>query len=411
KEEPVVVEEPVVEEEVIKEEPVVVEEPVVEEEVIKEEPVVVEEPVVEKVEKKEFENLLFDFDKSTLRSKSNKELEQIYKYLRENKSVEMEIGGHADWIGTDKYNMVLSERRSRAAANYIVNKGIPENQLNLYAFGESQPVAPNSKADGTDDPKGRQLNRRVEFSTTGDISKSKKGVAIRISKKAITIEEETVSSGIIYKVQVAAYRHPENYKNDHLADLGKLDALSVDNITRFTIGQFNSLKEARQFKKTIIEKGTKDAFITAEVDGERKYLCELNGKYKPKKHASADNPKKTPSSNKEVSASAIAAYKKILKQYGNQSIDGLVFKVQVAAYQYAENYKSEHLADMGKIETKKLTDEITRFTIGIFKTLNEAEGYKQKILEKGVYDAFVSADYNGKRILVKELIANNFYVL
>ena len=80
---------------------------------------------------------------------------------------------------------------------------------------------------------------------------------------------------IYYKVQLAAYHHTENYNNGHLAKMGQLQTRDIDNITRFTIGTFNTLKEARQFKKMIVNGGSKDAFITAEVNGKRTQLYEL----------------------------------------------------------------------------------------------------------------------------------------
>ena len=80
---------------------------------------------------------------------------------------------------------------------------------------------------------------------------------------------------IYYKVQVAAYHHTENYNNDHLAKMGQLQMRDINSVTRFTIGTFNTLKEARQFKKMIVNGGSKDAFITAEVNGKRTHLYEL----------------------------------------------------------------------------------------------------------------------------------------
>ena len=59
----------------------------------------------------------------------------------------------------------------------------------------------------------------------------------------------------------------------------------------------------------------------------------------------------------------------------------------------------------------KLEDNITRFTIGKFSTLKDAEAFKKKVLDTCVDNVFVTASYNGKRVLVKDLIRNNFYVL
>ena len=100
----------------------------------------------------------------------------------------------------------------------------------------------------------------------------------RTTKTAVRDEQhitERPPKEIYYKVQVAAYHHPENYNNDHLAKKGQLQRHDIDNITRFTIGAFSTLKEARKFKKMIVNGGSKDAFITAEVNGYRTHLYEL----------------------------------------------------------------------------------------------------------------------------------------
>lgn len=110
-----------------------------------------------------FKNILFNFDRSFLRSLSEKELDKIISYMKNNKELKIVIDGHADWIGTDEYNDALSERRAVSALSYIQSKGIGKNRIEFRYFGESKPVAANASQDGTDNPDGRQLNRRCEF--------------------------------------------------------------------------------------------------------------------------------------------------------------------------------------------------------------------------------------------------------
>lgn len=110
-----------------------------------------------------FENIYFDFDKFFLRPKSIEVLDLIAKYLTENTDVLIDIAGHCDWKGTDEYNIKLSERRSMAAFNYLVTKGIDPKRMKSNWFGENRPAANNENTDGTDNPEGRQLNRRCEF--------------------------------------------------------------------------------------------------------------------------------------------------------------------------------------------------------------------------------------------------------
>ncbi len=346
-----------------------------------------------------FKNILFDFDKTSLRLKSKQELDKVSDFMRQNDNAQLELGGHADAIGTEEYNMALSTSRAQSAAQYLVDKGVRQDRVALYAYGESDATASNTNADGSDNAAGRQLNRRVEFSATGKFSRLSKGRLVALRKARIIAG---TTANIIYKVQVAAYRYPEKYNNKKLASLGELQALNVNEITRFTIGEFRTLREARKFKNMVVNQGTKDAFITAEVGGERRYLNELDGTRKG--YASRKK-------RKYISPEAIAAYKKVMDLYGENQAPGLSFKVQVGAYRNADNYTSSDVRDLGRVDYKKLGDNITRFTIGSFASLRGAEKFRQKVLKRGVDDAFITALYNGKRILVADLIANNFFVL
>lgn len=113
--------------------------------------------------KSDFANLLFDFDKYFLRAKSKDVLNNLKNYLQSNPNVNIQLGGHADHIGTNEYNMGLSKRRAESAFTYLVKNGISENRLSSVWFGEEKPVVDNTMADGSDNPEGRQLNRRVEI--------------------------------------------------------------------------------------------------------------------------------------------------------------------------------------------------------------------------------------------------------
>lgn len=110
-----------------------------------------------------FRNILFDFDKSFLRPASKDELNKIQAYMAGKPMVELQIDGHADWIGTVEYNLALSERRAKTAYLYLLEKGIKDQRLTYQFYGESVPIAPNQNQDGTDNANGRQLNRRCEF--------------------------------------------------------------------------------------------------------------------------------------------------------------------------------------------------------------------------------------------------------
>ncbi len=99
----------------------------------------------------------------------------------------------------------------------------------------------------------------------------------------------------------------------------------------------------------------------------------------------------------------------ILKRYGDQTIAGLVFKVQVGAYTNPSNYNDKHLNGLGKIAKTLLDDGITRFTLGSLSTLRAAKKLEEQAKAKGQDDAFVIMFINGKRTYLEELINSNIF--
>jgi hypothetical protein len=85
------------------------------------------------------------------------------------------------------------------------------------------------------------------------------------------------AEGLDFKVQVAAYKYPKNYRYPHLKGLGSVDQLKLDDgITRITIGgSFNTLGKAYEHNKKVIAAGQTDAFVTAIYKGKRVYLEQL----------------------------------------------------------------------------------------------------------------------------------------
>ena len=106
-------------------------------------------------------DFLFDFDRAEIRAEAAPALAELSQRIaRADKTVLIE--GHTDGKGTDSYNQGLSERRAVAVRTALVVGGLQQSRLNVRGFGKTRPVAPNQNPDGTDDPDGRQRNRRVE---------------------------------------------------------------------------------------------------------------------------------------------------------------------------------------------------------------------------------------------------------
>jgi len=91
----------------------------------------------------------------------------IYAIMTENPLIIAEISSHTDNKGTDNYNLSLSQKRAQSVVNYLIYKGIQQERLQAKGYGESSPIAPNQNTDGSDNPEGRQKNRRTEFKVIG----------------------------------------------------------------------------------------------------------------------------------------------------------------------------------------------------------------------------------------------------
>lgn len=112
-------------------------------------------------------DVLFDFDKAVLKPKAEEILlETAHFFYRHSKSFNTKIliEGHTDSKGSDSYNKDLSERRAKAVKNWLVENNIfDDSKYKVVGKGEKDPLEPNKKADGSDNPEGRKNNRRVEF--------------------------------------------------------------------------------------------------------------------------------------------------------------------------------------------------------------------------------------------------------
>ncbi|MFT3906323.1 MAG: OmpA family protein [Steroidobacteraceae bacterium] len=102
----------------------------------------------------------FDTNSATIRPDSYGELDRFVQFLNEVPSAHGTLEGHTDSVGSDAYNLKLSQARADAVKAYVVGKGVSGSRLETRGYGESQPVADNKTADG------RAQNRRVQFVRT-----------------------------------------------------------------------------------------------------------------------------------------------------------------------------------------------------------------------------------------------------
>lgn len=109
-------------------------------------------------------DVLFDFDKSDIRPDAATALNEVLALIGSRyPDADFTIHGHTDAMGSHSYNMRLSQARSEAVRDWLIANGVAADRMSIQAHGESRPIAPNANADGSDNPAGRALNRRVEI--------------------------------------------------------------------------------------------------------------------------------------------------------------------------------------------------------------------------------------------------------
>jgi outer membrane protein OmpA-like peptidoglycan-associated protein len=107
-------------------------------------------------------DVLFDFDKASLRPEALPVLQNVVTVIQGYPAYAVMISGHTDSKGGKAYNQALSERRAVTVKTWLVSHGVA-NAATTQGFGGDRPIAPNARPDGSDDPVGRQKNRRVEI--------------------------------------------------------------------------------------------------------------------------------------------------------------------------------------------------------------------------------------------------------
>ncbi len=107
------------------------------------------------------QDILYPFDNYSLSSEYKILLDTIAKLMKENPSLILNVGGHTDAIGPAAYNLILSRKRAESVSRYLTSSQISTDRIRIIGYGEENPVAKNSNANGTDNPAGRKYNRRV----------------------------------------------------------------------------------------------------------------------------------------------------------------------------------------------------------------------------------------------------------
>lgn len=107
-----------------------------------------------------FQNVIFGFNSIELNEKSKKEIDIVYNFLKENYDTHITITGHTDNIGSEQFNVRLSENRIKSVVDYLLKKGLDKQRVAFKGYGAKRPIFSN------DTEEGKRKNRRVEFKIT-----------------------------------------------------------------------------------------------------------------------------------------------------------------------------------------------------------------------------------------------------
>ena len=105
----------------------------------------------------QLKGVTFEFNKDRLRPDSKTVLDTVVEIMKRYPDMKVEVAGHTDNVGSDSYNQKLSEKRANAVRQYLMQAGIPGDNMTAVGYGEKEPIATN------DTDEGRELNRRVEL--------------------------------------------------------------------------------------------------------------------------------------------------------------------------------------------------------------------------------------------------------
>jgi OmpA-OmpF porin, OOP family len=102
--------------------------------------------------------VMFEFNKADIRiCETPFVLDEVAETLKDHPDIKVEIAGYTDWIGSQEYNLKLSQRRADAVRTYLISKGVAADRMTAVGYGKENPIASNE----TDE--GRAMNRRIEF--------------------------------------------------------------------------------------------------------------------------------------------------------------------------------------------------------------------------------------------------------
>ena len=319
-------------------------------------------------------SIFFDYAKYDLKKESETELQRLADLMQKNPSLYVEIVGHTDALGSVQLNQKLSENRSKAAIDYLVSQGIDQSHFVSKGMGKTHFIAINKNPDGSDNPEGRQLNRRVEIKILNSTADN------------ITVEEIKVPENLLYS---RAGRLRPNDKYTILLIKQKEKSVSTDDVSRlinlttklksnelfasvtgspvseakvndmlmFTAGEFTNKSDAMKILNIVVDENFPDATIES-MSGIGKIKHEIGNDYKQHENDNVD-----------------------------VSLDKTLYTIQISALTKPADLSV--FKNLKGVKENLCQDGFYRYTYGKFEGINSAKQEKQHLIELGYTNTFI----------------------
>jgi outer membrane protein OmpA-like peptidoglycan-associated protein len=297
-------------------------------------------------------SIMFEFDKYDLDQEAQKEVDRMLEVLLKYPDIQIELTGHTDAIGTNEYNIRLSNYRAKAVADYLIQNGVSPDRITTKGFGEAEPVAINKYEDGTDSPDGRRLNRHVSvrFSNLQHENVSIADIFVPLNLKP---KVDLSYSILLIDSETMIRDMPDKIGEEQIA------LIFTDRAFLYTAGNFDHKADAFLLLNNAIDNGFPEAKMMEQKDLED-LIRSLSDSILP------------------VS---------------------VTFTIQVMALR--NPVTADYFRDLGNVTMFSGNDGFHRYIYGDFQNISEAQKELPRIQNMGYKDAFIIYMARYKKITAK----------
>jgi outer membrane protein OmpA-like peptidoglycan-associated protein len=215
--------------------------------------------------------IYFDYDKWNITFDSERELDKVFKFLKENSAASLNIKAHTDARGGDEYNLILSRKRAKSVMNYFNEHGIDTMRLMSFGYGETQLINKCDNQSSCSDALHKK-NRRIEFEIswngtshnnraaspmiTNTTTQNNTTIVDKNQNSSQTNSNNTTSqaeTGRWYKVQISTSGKLITCTKENFKGLENVEYYIDNGIYKYTVGKFATKEEAISYRKNVID--------------------------------------------------------------------------------------------------------------------------------------------------------------